>query len=172
MGDEDMIDSLPRTCVILLGSLVMAPFAHADGGLVRFSEPCGKYHVTVFTQPTPFRVGPVDVSVLVQEAATGRTVDADVTVRLRRQGQTEAEVVCSATEAAATNKLLRAAVFDLPAPGMWEVQIEVAGAFGSVDCGFALSAEEPLPAWRTHWPWFVWPVVPVLLFLSRLRRGR
>ncbi len=39
-----------------------------DGGAVRFSGQQGDWRITVFTSPTPLRAGPVDVSVLVQDA--------------------------------------------------------------------------------------------------------
>ena len=45
--------------------------ARGDGGTVRLSRCEGGYRITVFTAPTPFRAGPVDISVLVQDAATG-----------------------------------------------------------------------------------------------------
>ena len=38
---------------------------------MRLSERAGGYRVTVFTDPTPLRAGPVDVSVFVQDADTG-----------------------------------------------------------------------------------------------------
>ena len=45
--------------------------AWGDGGTVRLSRCEGDYRISVFTAPTPFRAGPVDISVLVQDAATG-----------------------------------------------------------------------------------------------------
>jgi hypothetical protein len=47
----------------------------ADGGAMRLSERAGGYRVTVFTDPTPLRAGPVDVSVFVQDADTGEPAD-------------------------------------------------------------------------------------------------
>ena len=62
-----IISLLLATCLILHP----ASFLWADGGTVRLSEEQGRYRITVFTAPAPLRAGPVDVSVLVQEAATG-----------------------------------------------------------------------------------------------------
>ena len=45
--------------------------ARGDGGTVRLSRCEGGLRITVFTAPTPFRAGPVDISVLVQDAVTG-----------------------------------------------------------------------------------------------------
>src|SRR5215470_12733522 len=86
--------------------------ARADGGAVRLRQRAGGYQIAVFTSPTPFRAGPVDVSVLVQDAATGECVPvARVTVSLKATGDGRA-VECPATSAAATNRLFHAAVFE------------------------------------------------------------
>ena len=45
--------------------------AHADGGQVRLTQRHGDMQITVFTSPSPLRAGPVDVSVCIQDAATG-----------------------------------------------------------------------------------------------------
>ncbi|HEV3259998.1 MAG TPA: hypothetical protein VG013_24230, partial [Gemmataceae bacterium] len=49
---------------------LLPSMAMADGGAIRLSEQKGDYQITVFTAPTPLRAGPVDVSVLIQNAAT------------------------------------------------------------------------------------------------------
>src|SRR5262245_52718855 len=94
--------------------LCPSPLVRADGGAVRLREQAGAYQVTVFTSPTPLRAGPVDLSVLVQDAATKECVpEARVAVRLTARGTGEA-LECPATSEAATNKLLQAAIFQLP----------------------------------------------------------
>jgi hypothetical protein len=49
------------------------------GGEVRLMEKAGPFVITVFSDPTPLRVGPVDLSVLVQDRDSGRPI-------LRRRG--------------------------------------------------------------------------------------
>ena len=45
-------------------------------------DPRGDFQITVFTAPTPFRAGPVDISVFVQDPLTGELIpEARVTVR-------------------------------------------------------------------------------------------
>jgi hypothetical protein len=113
-------------------------------------ERAGAYQVTVFTSPTPLRAGLVDVSVLVQEAATGACLpQARVNLRLTSRGTGDVLELPATTEAA-TNKLLRAAAFQLPHAGRWDVE---------------------------DWPWFSWPAGAVALFavhamLARRRVGR
>ena len=147
-------------------SLIPHPssLARADGGAVRLREQARAYQVTVFTAPTPFRAGPVDFSVLVLDAATGEYVPgARVTVRLTARG-TEDVLECPATAAAATNKLYRAAVFQLPQPGWWDVEVAVDGPHGPALLRFGAEADEPLPRWLELWPWFTWPALAVALF--------
>jgi hypothetical protein len=114
--------------------------------------------------PTPFRAGPVDVSVLVLDAATGEFVpEARVTVRLTAR-KTGDVLEIPATAEAATNRLLRAAVFELPEPGWWDVEVAVAGPHGPARIRFGMEADEPPPPWMELWPWFAWPAVAVALF--------
>jgi hypothetical protein len=136
----------------------------ADGGAVQLSEQTGAYRFTVFTSPTPFRAGPVDVSVLVQDVATGECVtEARVTVRLTAHGAGEV-LEYLATAEAATNQLFRAAEFRLPEPGWWDVEVAVEGPHGPAVVRFAVEADEPPPPWLKLWPWFAWPAVAVALF--------
>src|SRR5436190_18787491 len=103
---------VPAAALFLLPAV-----ATADGGDIRLSEQQGNYRITVFSAPTPLRAGPVDVSVLVQEAASGEPVpDAEVMVKEVRRGSLGVERRHPATTEAATNKLYRAATFDLPEP--------------------------------------------------------
>ena len=156
-------------CVLLLspGHLVtLSPcHARADGGTVRLSQRARSYQVTVFTAPTPFRAGPVDVSVLVQDAGTGQVVpQAQVTVWVGQSARSRPAVAYPATTEAATNKLLHAALFDLAEPGWWELEIEVQGPRGSARVRCEVEAAEPWPRWLAFWPWISWPALAILLF--------
>jgi hypothetical protein len=133
-----------------------------DGGTMRMSEKRGGYLITVFTAPAPFRAGPVDISVLVQDALTGEPVpQTRVTVRMTKSGQLVLEY--PATREAATNKLLHAAQFDLPEPGPWHLEVKVEGVHGLAVMGKALEAAAPLPRWRELWPWIGWPALAIAL---------
>jgi hypothetical protein len=107
----------------------------------------------------------VDISVLVQDAVTGEAVpEARVLVHAAPRGRPEEAVSYPATTEAATNKLLHAAVFELPGPGWWEITVTVEGARGPAEVYLAVEAAEPLPRWRTLWPWLAWPVLAILVF--------
>lgn len=82
-----------------------------------------------------------------------------------------------ATTAAATNKLFRAAQFELPGTGRWALQVRVDGRDGPAAIAGEVDAAEPLPRWPEIWPWFAWPALVIALFgvhqiLVRRRTGR
>ncbi len=137
----------------------------ADGGAVRLSERRGDYRISVFTSPTPLRAGPVDISVFVQNAATGQPIpEARITLRAVPRDHSEAAIEERATMEAATNKLFQAAVFDLPEPGWWDVAITVEGLRERIEVQFDMEAGEPLPRFWEMTPWIIWPAAAVLLF--------
>ena len=158
---------LPLTVgVFLLSSLIPHPssLARADGGAVRLCERAGDYQLAVFTLPTPFRAGPVDVSVLVQDAATGECMTpARVTLQLTARGSGQV-LEYPATSGAASNKLFHEAVFELPEAGWWDVEVSVDGPHGQARARFDVEAGAAPPRWQELWPWFGWPVFAVALF--------
>lgn len=141
--------------------LLAAAVALADGGLVRVSDTAGRFVVTLFTAPTPLRVGAADVSVMVQAAADRSVVlDAEVEI-VARSGDTELRA--AATRQAATNKMLYAAVVTFPAPGPWTLEARVyRGASVAVSC--AVSVEPPRAAVIAYWPYFAAPALVIALF--------
>lgn len=158
----------------VLAVLALPAAAGADGGLVRLSQAAGPFTITVFTAPTPLRAGAIDVSVLVQRAGGGEVVDdAAVTVTLR--GGSGATITAAATRAQATNKLLYAALLDLPAAGAWEVAVEVQARGATAAVAFPVTAAPPLPPWRAYWPYFLLPFAGIGLYALHqwlvLRRG-
>jgi hypothetical protein len=121
------------------------------------------YRITVFTAPTPLRAGPVDISVLVQDAMTGKPVpQSSITMHLSQPGQQTLDY--PATQEAATNKLLCAAHFELPAPGRWQMEVRVEGLRGQGTVSGELEAAEAVPRWLAMWPWFCWPALVIALF--------
>ncbi len=151
---------------LILGWLLLAtacPLLLADGGSLRISVVQGAYRISVFTAPTPFRKGPVDISFLVQDPGTGELIPTTrITVRMTKPGQ--ALIEHRATAEAATNKLFRAAQLELPASGRWEWEAEVDGPHGLAVVKGEVEAAAALPRWRELWMWIGWPAVAIVLF--------
>lgn len=161
------------TRLLLLMCLIF-PFraspARGDGGAVRLVEQRGEDRIAVFTSPDPLRSGPIDVSLLIQNAATGQAIDSvEAIVTLRSRTSPVVELRAPATTAAATNKLLRAALVDLPKPGWWDVEVDCRVEGRPARVSFAVEAGPPLPDWLTVWPWFAWPAGAVLIFAAHRR---
>ncbi|MBX9581146.1 MAG: hypothetical protein K2X87_12625 [Gemmataceae bacterium] len=162
------------------GGLLLGPtaVARADGGTVRASVVAAGWRVTVFTAPTPPRAGPVDVSVLVQDAATGRPDPGHrVRVRAEPRDRSGRPVEQPATADAATNKLLVAATIDLPEPGWWAVRVRVEADGRSAEVGFELEVGDRPPRWLSLAGWVGWPAAAVAVFaahraLVRRKAGR
>jgi hypothetical protein len=156
----------PIIWVFGISFLLLHPssFASADGGTVRLCQRAGNYQVAVFTSPNPLRAGPVDISVLLQDVATGVcTPEADVLVRLTAHGSGQ-RLEYRATSEAATNKLFRAAVFEMPEAGGWDAEVLIDGPNGPARVRLGLEVGEPLPRWLDLWPWYTWPALAVVLF--------
>jgi hypothetical protein len=146
--------------------LALAGGARGDGGTVRLAERVGGYRLTVFTEPTPLRAGPVDISVLVQDAATGRPLPtAEVLVVATPADGAGTEVSCPALPGAATNKLLHSAHFELSAAGRWRLEVRVAGPHGTANAAIPVEVAEPLPRWAEMWGWIALPIVPITMFV-------
>jgi len=162
--------SYPPLGLVLLGFLAFAPRVDADGGTLRLSQTIDRLHLAVFTSPTPPRMGPVDVSVLITDEKTGRSVlEGSLTVRAT---QGERVISSSATSELATNKLMRAAHLKLPEPGVWTIEVELQYEGRPVAAGFDLTLADPPPPWLDLALWLSWPVVVVGLFILHRRRLR
>ncbi len=139
--------------------------ARGDGGTVRLSRCESGLQITVFTAPTPVRAGPIDISVFVQDATTGEPIpEARVIVQLTPRDQLGPPMSRAATSDAATNKLLKAAVFELPEPGRWKVALAIQRGQGDAHVHFELEAVGRAPQWPVMWPWIGCPAPVILLF--------
>jgi hypothetical protein len=157
----------PILMSLLLSSLILHPssFLRADGGTVRLSEQKGNYRIAVLTAPAFLRAGPVDISVLIQDASTGEPVsDVDIAIKAVWCGAPAVAIQHSATTEAATNKLYYAATFELPEAGWYALDVSIAGARGAEQVHFDLEIAEPLPPYLAMWPSLGWPLLAILLF--------
>lgn len=159
--------------VLALVATVAVRDASGDGGLVRASGAQNGLLVTLFTTPTPLRVGSADVSVLVQDAATREALlDAQVSVRVSPQHEGALPVTALLDRATATNKLLQAASISLPVPGPYRVLVEARRGFARALLAADVAVEPPLPPLLALWPYLALPPLVVGLFLVQqvLRR--
>ena len=153
--------------MLVVAALFSAAAARGDGGRICVSGPAGPFVVTVFTAPIPLRVGPIDVSVLVQSAADqAPVIDAAVQLTLRSK---EIERTAAATHAGATNKLLYAASIDVPTAGEWTLAAAVRVDASTADVGCELEVVPPPPPVVAFWPYLVLPFAITALFAVHQR---
>lgn len=152
-----------RGLFLVAALLAFSSRAQADGGLVALHQEAGPFVVTVFTAPGPLRAGPVDISVLVQDRASGQPVlDGEVFVRLKSPGGKT--LIARATREAAQNKLLYSALMNLPEAGQWELEVtikqgkEIASIVGQV------SAATPTPFLLSYWRSLLLPPIVIAGF--------
>jgi hypothetical protein len=156
------------TCSLLLVALAVLPFrVVADGGLVRISQEVGPFVVTVFTAPTPLRAGTVDISAMVQWRENREPVlDAALTLALQPRDSDAPPLHVAATREQATNKLLYAALVDVPAAGPWALVVTVTHPdVPPVQVGATLDVHPPRPAIIAFWPYLLFPPLAILLFV-------
>ncbi len=141
--------ALRRVARVLLLLLVLGLSAQpvlANGGTIQLADqPAGPYAVTVFTSPSPIRVGTVDVSVLVKRGQSEDLVlDAQVMVTAEPIDHQGAGGTFEATHDQATNKLFYAANVSLPTPGRWKLTVQIAGREGSGAVDFTVDVSPAL----------------------------
>ena len=152
----------------------MASVACGDGGAVVFSDEQGKLRVTVFAEPVPPRVGPLDLSLLLQDKASLEvTEDYRATVTLICEDDATVDAITMPLDrATATNQLFRAALLNVPVSGTWQVTLKIEGtADETLSFAFQLVIAPPQPRIRDLWLWILLPVLPLLIFLlGKVRR--
>ncbi len=143
--------------------------AHADGGRLRFSRNTGPFIVTLFTAPEPLTPGPVDFSVMVQDAATGEILPS-ASILLNLDSTNGRAISVSTNHKAATNKLLQAAEVILPTTGKWHVHLEVAKASRHAACDSEIVVQPGSRMFLQIWIFALLPVVATVLFVLHQRQ--
>lgn len=118
--------------------------ATANGGTIQVSmERAGPYEVTVLTDPSPIRVGVLDVSVMVERPGGSLVQDARVMVTATPAGSAESSGKYEATHDRATNKLFYAADVPISRAGPWQIEVAITSGLGEGAVSFAVEATEP-----------------------------
>jgi hypothetical protein len=145
--------------------------AFADGGRLRASEDVGAFRVAIFTAPEPVLAGRADVSVLVQDRASGEAVlDADVTLELLGPGGARSVVTAGRH---ARNRLFYGAQVEL-APGAWIAAARVRRGASEAVVRASFEVRDSRRA-AVAWPYLSIPPCAVVLYAANrgLRnRGR
>jgi hypothetical protein len=149
----------------LISSGLWAATAHGDGGTLRAWKLHGDHEIAIFTDASPIVIGPVDISVLLLDRHTGEPIrEARVLVEVSPEGRPAEAMRQVATERAATNKLFRAAVFELRDTGRCDVNVRIDGPNDHAEIHFDLIVGDPWSARTGVWPWILWPLPAIGLY--------
>jgi hypothetical protein len=114
-----------KPLLLLAMVILVQATARADGGTVQLRQESGDLVITVFTSPGSLSVGPVDISLLLQNREGLEPVlDAKVSLVLRTD-DSSVELQARPTREQATNKLLYAAPVTFSKPGKWHIVVTV-----------------------------------------------
>ncbi len=151
----------------LLGLVVLLPApSSGDGGTVRLIERSGPFVITVFSAPEPLRVGPADLSILVQDEADDAPVlDARISLEAVPPPGGAGEVVrLEATRAQAINKLFYATPFTPRQPGAWTLGVRVHRGAHVAEAQAVLPVGPAPPGLLRIWPYLALPPAAVALY--------
>jgi hypothetical protein len=143
--------------------------AFADGGTVQLRQEAGGLVITVFTSPSPLSVGPVDISLLLQnQDGLEPVLDAKVSLVLL-DDDWGIEFQARPTREQARNKLLYAAPLMFSQPGKWQIVVKVLRNGNETDTtGFLEVA--PAPGKTASYAGYIaFPPVMIGLFMLRER---
>jgi len=129
----------------------------------------GGYKASVFISPDPPRAGPIEVSVLVVQDRTGKSVvDLPVTVVASPADDRNPKhrITAKAEVTTSTNKMMLSAVLEIPDPGKWQFKVQIKPPTGAInELTRTLDVGEPLPAWMEYAGWVLWPLAAIVLFV-------
>jgi hypothetical protein len=185
-GPSRRVPSLSSViCHLSFVLLILAANAFGDGGSVQLHSVTGPFEITLFAEPPLPRAGQVDFSVLVQDAKSGEPVlDAVVTlaltpVKVHQNAQPAWYPPSCAVSppvnlsevpllhSGAANLLLYGATVEIPAAGVWHVRTQIRRGDAHADVEGSVDVTEPFPPIANYWPFFLFPVAAIGLYVLR-----
>src|SRR5258708_3150574 len=141
--------------------------AWADGGTVLLRQEAGDLVITVFASPSPLSVGPIDISLLLQNRnGLEPVLDADVSLLLHKDASI---IEARPTREQARNKLLYATPVTFAEPGKWQIAVTVVRN-GEKTNAVGILEVAPAPGKSASYAAYIaFPPVMIVLFMVRER---
>jgi hypothetical protein len=167
-----------------LAWFVLTGTCRADGGTIQFSAVNQGLQVSVFTDPGVPSAGPLDLSVLVQDAATHAAIlDAEVHASLTPETpefpatSAWAPPLCAVTSTShlqsfqldhrgSQNLLFYSSLVHIPAAGKWRLEVEVRRGAETVWVDGILQVADQAAPWTSYWHLFLFPPLAIGLFAA------
>jgi hypothetical protein len=179
-----MNSSIQRLAGFCLAWFVLTGTCRADGGTMQFTAADQGLQVSIFTDPGVPSAGPLDLSVLVQDAATHAVIlDAEVRASLTPEtpkipaASAWAPPLCAVgttsnlqsfelDHRAAQNRLYYASLVQSPAGGNWRLQVNVRRGARTVSVDGPLQVADQVAPWTSYWHLFLFPPLAIGLFAA------
>jgi len=137
----------------------------ADSGSVLMQKSSGPFVITVFTASAPLRVGPAEISAMIQESNNLQPV-LNAKVILILSGEKGSETIkAEARRAQAKNKLLYTALFNLPEAGRWKFEMSVATNSEVTKISGIMTVAPPRTFLLTYWWSLALPPICIVIFV-------
>jgi hypothetical protein len=149
-----------RRLGLLAVLLLWAAAAFADGGTMLLHQDAGVFTVTLFAAPQPLRTGAADLSVMVQDRASGEVL-LDPIVNITVGPQQAVRL----TRGLASNRLLQAATVDFSKPGTWRLTVLVQRGKDSAQVSTECTVEPDRSRAALVWIYVLLAVGITLLFI-------
>ena len=141
--------------------------AWADGGTVLLRQEAGDLVITVFASPSPLSVGPIDISLLLQNRnGLDPVLDSDVSLLLH---QDASSIEAHPTREQARNKLLYAAPVTFSEPGKWQIGLTVLRNGEKTNAAGILEVAPAPGKSASYAAYIAFPPVMIVLFIVRER---
>lgn len=155
----------PTRCATLVAAaLALQATTQADTGMLRAHVEETALHLTVFTEPTPVRVGLLDLSALVLDPSGDALPEAVVLATLTPPDGPAMHVTLH--NAQATTAFMRAATCTLGQSGIWQVEVVASNGTDQVRASFDVEVAPPLPPLLALWPWLIPAPIALGLWMS------
>ncbi len=155
--------------VLMLGMFATA--AYGDGGTMLLHQDAGAFTVTLFAAPRPLQVGAADLSVMVQDRASGDVLlDPIIDLTIVPETGNAMQQTVRLAKGQASNHLLQAATVHFSSAGKWRLLLLVQrGNDGRGNDVARLSTECAVEPDRSRatlvWLYVLLPVGIILLFV-------
>jgi hypothetical protein len=155
---------LGQTLPVVLTICVSAIMVRADGGVVLWQQTSGSITVTAFATQSTLRLGPADISFLIENNEQSRPIlDARVFVALENASGVTARG--EATHDQARNKLLYCSVMNLVKSGPGRMKVIVIDGSERYDLDHEVEVSGRQSPLIEHWKLLTFPFMIAILFV-------
>jgi cytochrome c oxidase assembly factor CtaG len=146
------------------------PGSDEDELILRAKQYTGDLGVSIYMGD--LSVGENEVTVLVQDSAGAPLLERSVEVSAVASAANPSPETIIAAPSESENKLLHAALLDLPSAGQWQIRVAVQSGQHDETVVFPAEAETHPAGLHDWWPYTMFPLIGVLLLFVYFRRSR